>query len=117
MMDYEKLDAWKACHALALAVYEATHGKSKRDPQLIGAMRRNSLLAASKLAFGCGTRHRKLFLLATHRATGYLSTFAYDLSLCRVMTVLPHDVCTRLDALRGRASFYAGQLLESLLTR
>ena len=115
-MDYEKLDAYKACDALFKAVHEATKGIMDRDPELLYHLCRNALRATLKLAYGSGTRNRKMFLQSVQRTRGYLSAFAYAVSLARVMGVLSDEVCTRLEALRGRASFYTWQLFESLLT-
>ncbi len=115
-MEYEKLDAWKACDALVKAVFDATKEIESRDPELLGHICRNSLRAAVKLAYGCGTQNRKMLVMSVQRTAGYLSAFAYNISLARVMGVLPQDVCTRLEALRGRASFYTWQLFETLLT-
>ena len=115
-MEYEKIDAWKACDALVKAVFDATKEIESRDPELLGHICRNSLRAAVKLAYGCGTQNRKMLVMSVQRSAGYLSAFAYNISLARVMGVLSEDVCTRLEALRGRASFYTWQLFETLLT-
>ena len=49
-MEYEKLDAWKACDALVKSVFDATKEIESRDPELLGHICRNSLRAAVKLA-------------------------------------------------------------------
>lgn len=63
MMTYEKLDAWKACHALALAVLSATK-QHKSEPELIRRLCLNAVAASGKLAFGSGTRNRRMFRTA-----------------------------------------------------
>ena len=115
MMSYEKLDAWKSGHALVMAVLDARQSYQGRDKRLVGRLAYTAIRAVGKLAFGKGTGNRKMFLMATARAGGFLSEFQYHLSLVRVMGVLPEALCGQLDALRGRASFYVGQLMESLL--
>ncbi len=115
MLSYEKLDAWKGCHSLMLTVYETTKDRIDQDPDLIGGLRWTALRATAKLAFGCGSHNRKLFLLSVERASGSLSEFGYHLALTRAIGLLPSDQCTRLDALRGRASFYTWQLRRSLI--
>lgn len=115
MMTYEKLDAWKGCHALVLAVIPAIRSHGKAEPQLSSLLAYTSGRAAAKLAFGSGTRNRKLFRMAVARSAGFLGEFGYWLSVTRVMGVLPENVFKELDALRGRASFYTWQLLESLI--
>lgn len=116
MMAYEKLEAWKACYALLLAVDEATRGMTERDPQLIHDLVHSALRAGGKLAFGAGTRDKRMFLTSIHQTAGYLSALAYSLSLARVMSLLHEETCARLDALRGRASFYTWQLLDTVIT-
>jgi hypothetical protein len=119
MMAYEKLDAWKSTHALVLAVYDALPPKVLRhSPHGAHAARlhRSALRAVGRIAFGSGTRNRKMFRRAVERAAGHLSEFAYQLAIARTQGVLLGDVADRLGALRGRASFYTWQLLESLLS-
>ncbi len=113
-MPYEKLDAWKACHALVLATMRAVKGR-ELEQDLLDQLCYTSIRSASKLAFGAGTQSRKMFLHSAERSAGYLSEFAYILNLARVMGALPDKVCTELDALRGRASFYTVRLLTSLI--
>jgi hypothetical protein len=115
MLSYQKLDAWKACHALFLAVHEATDAKAEQEPEMVMLLQWSALRSAGKLAFGSGTRNRRMFLHATERACGWLSEVAYQLAVLRVMGLLTEEAHKRLDALRGRAAFYTWQLLEQLL--
>ena len=115
MLPFEKLDAWKACHALTLATYQAARDCAKQDPQIARHLRYASSRSGAKLAFGSGTRNRRMFRSAVSRVAGYLAEFTYELSLARLMGVIPDKTCDQLDALRGRASFYTFQLLHSLL--
>ncbi len=54
-----------------------------------------------------------MFIEAVQESAGYLSVLSYYLSLASVMSLLDEGACKRVDALRGRASFYTRQLLES----
>lgn len=114
-MTYENLDAWKGCHALALAMLTTAKHTVNREPWLIRRLCDHAVASAGKLAFGSGTRNRRMFRQAVARSAGHLSAFGYHLGLARVMGILPEKECTQLDALRGRAAFYTWQLLESLL--
>lgn len=114
-MQYRNLDAWKAAHALVLAVLTETKDRLEHDPDLVTLLQWTALRAAGKIAFGSGTRNRRMFLHAMERSCGFLSEFRYHLSLARVTGLLAEATCTRLDALRGRAAFYGRQLLEDLL--
>jgi four helix bundle protein len=106
MIGYEKLDSWKACHALALHVYKATKPLLKRDPELAERVRLAALLSAAKLARGVGIGNRKAFRYCAGLAAGHLNELAYHLKMVRVMELLPEVSCDELDALRGRAAFY-----------
>ena len=110
MMAYEKLDAWKRCHMLALATHQATEGKMERDPALLGRLRWTSIRSAARIAFGAAF-NGKTRRLAAGQAGGYLAEYAYHLSLARVMGVLADDVCGRLHYLRERAAQHTEQLL------
>ncbi len=114
-MNFEELDAWKACHALVLATDAAIKGRDDHEHDLLDQIAYTAIRSAAKLAFGAGTHNRKMFLRSAERSAGYLSEFAYVLNLVRVMSVLPEKVCAELDALRGRASFYTVRLLTSLI--
>jgi hypothetical protein len=119
MMAFEKLDAWKSTQALVLALYDVLPPKAWRNsPHAAHAARlhRSALRAVGRIAFGAGTRNRKMFRRAVERAVGHLSEFAYQLALARSHGVLQPAIADRLSALRGRASFYTWQLLESLLS-
>lgn len=111
MMAFEKLDAWKRCHVLALAVYQATSGRLDQEPDLLGRMRLTSVRAAARIAFGSGSGRVKTLCLAAAHAAGYLSEFGYHLSLVRVMGVLSDGVCARLEHLRARAVEHTEQLM------
>ena len=109
MMPYEKLDAWKRCHVLALATHQATDQRMDRDPELLGRLQFTSVRAAARIAFSSAMRG-KTRRLAAAQAGGYLAEYEYHLSLVRVMGVLADDVCGRLHYLRERAAEHTEQL-------
>jgi hypothetical protein len=118
MMAYEKLDAWNSANALVLALYEALPPTAKRPTSHaahVARLHRSALRAVGRIAFGSGTRSRRMFRRAAERAAGHLAEFAYQLAVAQAQGVVPAEVADRLAALRGRASFYTWQLLETLL--
>lgn len=115
MMSYQKLDAWKSCNALLMAIADALGHYRGPEKKLIGRLFYTALRATGRIAFGNATGNRKMFLYAVSQAAGFVSECQSHLSLARVMGVLPLPACDQCDALRGRASFYLGQLFESLL--
>ncbi len=116
MMRYQKLDAWKSGHDLVIAVLEGTEDYKGPEKRMVRRLGYLAIRAVGRVAFGKGTGNRKMFLQALMRAQGYLSEFQYQLSLARAMDVLPEALCTKCDALRGRATFYAQQLFEKVLS-
>ncbi len=114
-MNYEDLDAWKACHALVLATHSSLKQRTQEDHDLLDRLCYTALRSAAKLAFGAGTHNRTMLLHSAERAAGYLSEFAYLTGMIRVMGLLSPTTCTELDALRGRAAFYTLRLLTSLV--
>jgi len=106
---YEKLDAWKRCHVLALATHQATQQRLEQEPELLGRLQFTSVRAAARIAFGSALRGRPRRMAAA-QAGGYLAEYEYHLSLVRVMGVLADDVCGRLHHLRERAAEYTEQL-------
>ncbi len=120
MLAYEQLDAWKSTHALVLALYEALPPSAQRaapHAAQVARLHRSALRAVGRIAFGSGTRSRGMFRRAAERAAGHLSEFAYQLAIAQARGVVPAHVAERLAALRGRASFYTWQLLDTLLPK
>ncbi len=113
-MTFEKNDAWKSCHALAVAVFTDTKDCAL-DDAVIDRLRWTALRSAARLAFGVGTGNRRMFRNATSSSAGYLSEFAYYLGMAEVTDAIPLKTRQRWDALRGRASFYTWRLLDELL--
>lgn len=115
MITYEKLDSWKACHALTLATFEMTKPLLKVDLDAADRLRLSALLSAAKLARGAGTGNKRMFHQCAELSAGHLSEFGYHLKLTRVMGLIPDASCDMLDALRGRAAFYVWKHLFGAL--
>ncbi len=115
MKVFEQHDAWKSCHELVLTTFKEIDGLAGGDKDIRNRLRATCLRAAAKVAFGAGSGNTKMFAHALMRSSGYLSEFAYHLSIARVIGDIPEALCATLDALRGRANFYTRQLLRSLL--
>jgi four helix bundle protein len=103
---YERLDSWKACHALALCVYEATRPLLEQNQDIAERLRLAALLSACKLARGAGTGSRALMRQCAELSAGHLSEVGYHLKLAWATNLISPETYRRLDALRGRASFY-----------
>jgi four helix bundle protein len=114
MLTFERLDAWKVCHELALAAFRVVRSlPESSDSDLLSDLVRSAILAPAKIARGSGTRSRRMFLQCVALAAGHLAELAYYLRLANDLGVLPADKWQELDALRGRAAFYTWKLLDS----
>jgi hypothetical protein len=102
----EKLDSWKTCHALVLAVYKDTEEAVEREPMTANRLRYLALRAAGKLAFGSGTGSRTMLRHAAEYSAGHLTELGHDLVMTEATGLLSKDRCERLQALCGRAHFY-----------
>jgi hypothetical protein len=111
MPTYADLDAWKACHALFLAIHADSEKWRERDSSLADCLQRSALKAASKLAFGSGTGSRKMLRHAAEWSAGYLSKLCHDLALATALGLVERERARELDALRGRATFYVWKLI------
>ncbi len=111
MMPYEKYDAWKAAHELALAVYHSTEEWPRRELYgLTAQTRRAALSVPANIAEGSaklGPRELRRYL---DIALGSLSEVSYLLLFSRDMGLLTSEDWQRLDAVRNRA----GQLVWGL---
>lgn len=115
MMSYERLDAWKVSHELALAVHRATDGSSAaRGHACVRQLRLAAILAPAKLAHGSARRSRRVFQRFVELVLGYLAEVSYYLRVARELGLLPEQAVRQLNAQRGRATFYAWKLYLSL---
>lgn len=67
MVPFEKLDAFKICHELTIAVYKTIEEFEERDPGLAGELALAALIASSRIARGTGFRNRRSETLARRR--------------------------------------------------
>lgn len=115
MMSFERLDAWKVSHELALAVYQATDRIAEdKFEECVDHLRLAAILAPAKLAHGSARRSRKAFQRFVEMAMGYLAEMGYCLRLAGERGVLPENDVRQLSALRGRATFYTWKLFLTL---
>jgi four helix bundle protein len=111
---YQDLDAFKACHALTLAVHGVTEKLAERDEELAGQLWASALIASSRIARGSGFRHRRMFAACADRALAALAEISYHLELARAMDLLSAEDRQELESLGGRALFYVMKLAMSL---
>jgi four helix bundle protein len=111
MMPYEKLDAWKAAHELALEIYRITETWPKSEVYgLTGQTRRAALSVPTNLAEGAAKWGPREFRRFLDISLGSLSELSYLLLFVRDRNLLSTDDWERLDQRRNRV----GQLLWGL---
>jgi four helix bundle protein len=115
MMPYERYDAWKVAHQLALEIYNV----SERWPvceryQLTSQVRRAALSVAANIAEGAAKRGPREFRRYLDIARGSLSELSYLLRFSKDRGILDADKYVSLDKLRDRAGKLAWGLYASL---
>lgn len=111
MMPYEKYDAWKASHRLALEVYRVTEQWPRTEFYgLTAQLRRAALSVPTNIAEGAAKLGPREFRRYLDISLGSLSELSYLLLFGRDRELLETAEWQRLDALRNQA----GKLLWGL---
>lgn len=115
MLAYERLHAWRECHELVLAVYDATNSFPKHELYgLTSQARRAAFSAAVNIAEGSAKRGSAEFRRFIDISVGSLAELSYILRLVRDLKLLSDADWRRLDALRGRAGFMTWRLYQAV---
>jgi four helix bundle protein len=115
MMAYEKFDAWKAAHELALAVYQITdRWPNSERYQLTAQIRRAALSVPTNISEGAAKRGPVEFRRYVDIARGSLSELTYLLRFSRDRGLLDDATLQRLDDLRNRTGRLTWGLYSSL---
>ena len=112
---YERLDAWRACHELALVIYRSTRNWPLPDGVgLIDRVRSASCRAAVSLMEGAARadmRERKRCVL---QAVGAIAEATYLILLARDVAIIDADEWQLLNGFATRAGQLTGGLNRSL---
>ena len=115
MLAHERLHAWKLCHELVLAVYDATKSFPKHELYgLTSQARRAAFSVAVNIAEGSAKRGAAEFRRFIDISIGSLAELAYILRLVRDLKLMSEEDCCRLEALRGRAGFMTWRLYQAV---
>ena len=115
---YEKLVAWKECHALALAVYHATEGFPKREIYgLTSQARRAAYSAAANIAEGSAKRGPAEFRRYLDIALGSLAEVSYVARLAKDLGMLSDESWAALSKQQNRAGFLTWRLYAAISKR
>jgi four helix bundle protein len=111
MMRYEKYDAWRVSHTLALEVYQTTEQWPRSELYgLTAQTRRAALSVPTNIAEGAAKLGPREFRRYLDISLGSLSELSYLLRFSHDRQLLRTAEWERLDALRNRA----GQLVWRL---
>src|SRR3954451_5338314 len=115
MVPYERFDAWKAAHQLALQVYRVTESWPVNERYgLTMQIRRAALSAPTNIAEGSAKRGSREFRRYLDIALGSLSEVSYLLRFTRDRGILDEEGFRALDDLRNRAGQLTWRLYASL---
>jgi four helix bundle protein len=115
MMAYEKFDAWKAAHELALEVYRITdRWPACERYQLTSQVRRAALSIPTNIAEGAAKRGPPEFRRYLDIARGSLSELTYLLHFSKDRGLIDYEAIRRLDELRNRTGRLTWGLYSAL---
>jgi four helix bundle protein len=115
MVPYERFDAWKAAHQLALQVYEVTDGWPVNERYgLTIQIRRAALSAPTNIAEGSAKRGSREFRRYLDIALGSLSEVSYLLRFTKDRGILADADFKALDELRNQAGTLTWRFYSSL---
>src|SRR3954447_3257394 len=115
MVPYERFDAWKAAHHLALEVYCVTESWPVNEKYgLTAQIRRAAISAPTNIAEGSAKRGAREFRRYLHIALGSLSEVYYLLRFTRDRAILTEADFRTLDELRNQAGRFTWRFYSSL---
>jgi four helix bundle protein len=115
MMAYEKFDAWKVSHELALEVYRITdQWPGSKKYQLTAQIRRAALSVPTNIAEGAAKRGRAEFRRYLDIARGSLSELSYLVRFSQDRGLLSEETVHNLKELQTRAGKLSWGLYLSL---
>jgi four helix bundle protein len=115
MLPYEKFEAWKVAHDLALEVYRVSEQWPACERyQLTSQVRRAALSVPTNIAEGAAKRGPREFRRYLDIARGSLSELSYLLRFSKDRGILDVETFLALDELRNRAGKVAWGLYASL---
>src|SRR6478609_9521998 len=114
-MPYERFEAWKVSHELALAVYSATREWPRSELYgLTSQVRRAALSATTNIAEGSAKRGPAEFRRFLDYSLGSLSELAYLLRFARDEQFLTDEAWAKLQQMRDKAAILTWRLSGSM---
>ena len=111
MMPYEKFEAWRVTHEMALEVYKVTEQwPSSERYHLTAQTRRAALSVPTNIAEGAAKRGVREFRRYLDISLGSLSELTYLLRFCKDRGILDSRAFENLTVLRDRAGVLTWRL-------
>ncbi len=115
MFAFERLDAWRQCHTLTLAVYQVTGPWPKSEVYgLTAQVRRAAVSVEANIAEGAAKRGRPEFRRYLDISLGSLSELACLLRIASDLGYLTEADFSRIEPLRATASRMTWRLYQSI---
>jgi four helix bundle protein len=115
MVPYERFDAWKMAHQLALDIYKVTDSWPANERYgLTAQIRRAAISAPTNIAEGSAKRGPRELRRYLDISLGSLSEVSYLLRFTRDRGILDDESFRALDDLRNRAGQLTWRLYASL---
>lgn len=114
---FERLQAWQACHQLALAVYRATDAWPRDARVLSAQVQRAALSSVAHIAEGAARRRSPDFRRLLERSIGSQAELKTLLLLARDRGYLDRAGSNELEILRDHASRLLWGLYRSVSRR
>ena len=115
MLAHERLEAWKLCHELVLAVYDVTRSFPREELYgLTSQARRSAFSAAANIAEGAAKRGPAEFRRFLDISIGSLAELAYILRLARDLKLVDSDRWSALERRRRQAGLMTWKLYTAV---
>ena len=115
MFAFERLEAWRHCHALTLALYRTTRGWPKGELYgLVSQVRRAAVSVEANIAEGVAKRGQAEFRRFLDISLGSLSEVACLLKIALDLGYLPQDQADEIEPLRASASRVTWRLYQAV---
>jgi len=115
MLPYERFEAWRLCHRLALETYRITEGFPRREIYgLASQARRAAFSAAANIAEGSAKRGASEFRRYLDISLGSLAELSYTLRLARDLGFIGAAEGTRISGLHKHASVVTWKLYDAI---
>jgi four helix bundle protein len=115
MTPYERLDAWRLCHELVLAVYRLTSTWPTQERYgLVSQVRRAATAIPTNIAEGSAKRGPREFRRYLDISLGSLSELTYLLRLAHDLGYLNAEELAAIEETRNRAGQVTWRLCQGL---